>query len=385
MKFRLHNVIAILVLILTVILSVGFVCASDLQENHGSSNDSSALDVEHDGALADSVTSSNSNSLANSTDNGINSNTNISANGVDVNDNISSNASVSDKSNRNFNNLKNISISGKVIRCDSGLAFSGVTIKVFDLKGNLLYKTQTDKNGKYNIAFTNENSIFKVTASYSGHVTLSKILNLSYSNGFYKGVCNFQLGPEPVITFNNNDLSEFVNEEFKFQIHFDNIGNETGFGPIVYLTLPSGVQFKNAKFLGSSVKATFVGIFPSNGTLIDPLTKKPVTGTPGDSFYVLEYPLGSYTKGQPIATMEITAFLLANNTIGKSLNITATPVFRFGANETGTTPLIGNKSTLKVTPTVIKITKISNAPESEVATGKSNPHIYSLIIDIANG
>lgn len=134
MKFRLHNVIAILVLILTVILSVGFVCASDLQENHSSSNDSSALDVEHDGALADSVTSSNSNSLANSTDNGINFNTNISANGVDVNDNISSNASVSDKSNRNFNNLKNISISGKVIRCDSGLAFSGVTIKVFDLK-----------------------------------------------------------------------------------------------------------------------------------------------------------------------------------------------------------------------------------------------------------
>lgn len=385
MKFRLHNVIAILVLILTVILSVGFVCASDLQENHSSSNDSSALDVEHDGVLADSVTSSNSNSLANSTDNGINSNTNISANGVDVNDNISSNASVSDKSNRNFNNLKNISISGKVIRCDSGLSFSGVTIKVFDLKGNLLYKTQTDKNGKYNIAFTNENSIFKVTASYSGHVTLSKILNLSYSNGFYKGVCNFQLGPEPVITFNNNGLSEFVNEEFKFQIHFDNIGNETGFGPIVYLTLPSGVQFKNAKFLGSSVKATFVGIFPSNGTLIDPFTKKPVTGIPGDSFYVLEYPLGSYTKGQPIATMEITAFLLANNTIGKPLNITATPVFRFGANETGTTPLIGNKSTLKVTPTVIKITKISNAPESEIATGKSNPHIYSLIIDIANG
>lgn len=394
MKFRLHNVITFLVLILTVVLSIGFVCASDLQENQSNSADGPVLGVELSDSLNDDFTSSSSN-LDNSADNGVYADngidTNMSANSTAINDNISTNTSVSkntsisNNSNGIFNNLKNISISGKVIRCDSGLSFSGVTIKVFDLKGNLLYKTQTDKNGKYNIAFTNENSIFKVTASYSGHVTLSKILNLSYSNGFYKGVCNFQLGPEPVITFNNNGLSEFVNEEFKFQIHFDNIGNETGFGPIVYLTLPSGVQFKNAKFLGSSVKATFVGIFPSNGTLIDPFTKKPVTGIPGDSFYVLEYPLGSYTKGQPIATMEITAFLLANNTIGKPLNITATPVFRFGANETGTTPLIGNKSTLKVTPTVIKITKISNAPESEIATGKSNPHIYSLIIDIANG
>lgn len=394
MKFRLHNVITFLVLILTVVLSIGFVCASDLQENQSNSADGPVLGVELSDSLNDDFTSSSSN-LDNSADNGVYADngidTNMSANSTAINDSISTNTSVSkntsvsNNSNGIFNNLKNISISGKVIRCDSGLAFSGVTIKVFDLKGNLLYKTQTDKNGKYNIVFTNENSIFKVTASYSGHVTLSKILNLSYSNGFYKGVCNFQLGPEPVITFNNNGLSEFVNEEFKFQIHFDNIGNETGFGPIVYLTLPSGVQFKNAKFLGSSVKATFVGIFPSNGTLIDPFTKKPVTGIPGDSFYVLEYPLGSYTKGQPIATMEITAFLLANNTIGKPLNITATPVFRFGANETGTIPLIGNKSTLKVTPTVIKITKISNAPESEIATGKSNPHIYSLIIDIANG
>ena len=39
------------------------------------------------------------------------------------------------------------------------------------------------------------------------------------------------------------------------------------------------------------------------------------------------------------------------------MNITAYPVFRFGANATGTILLRGNPDTAQVTPTVIKLTK----------------------------
>ncbi len=371
MKFRLHNVILFLILVLTITLSIGFVCATDSQVNNNEITDDSITVLGVNETSSSNFIDNDSNSLS---DNNIISENNNAINTSD------------DKINTTSNKLKNISISGKVIRCDSGLAFSGVTIKIFDLKNNLLYSTKTDQNGKYSINLISQDSTFNVVANYPGHVTLSKILNLSNINGSYFGTANFQLGPEPII-ISNGALSEFINETFKFQINFDNVGNETGFGPIVYLTLPPGIQFKNATFLGNQVKVTFVGIFPGNstGTLVDPLTKMNVTGISGDSFYVLEYPLGSYTKGQPIATMEITAFLLGNNTIGLPLNITATPVFRFGANETGTTPLIGNKTNLKITPNVIKITKVSDAPEDEIATGKSNPHIYKLIIDIADG
>ena len=365
MKFRLHNVITFLVLILTVVLSIGFVCASDVQNDRGNSADGSVSAVENSGT--DSVVTP-SKSIVN--------NASISTDSKGVN-NTNNDKSVVSKSN----SVRNVSISGKVIRCDSGLAFKGVTIKVFDLKGNLLKKTQTDKNGLYNIVFDSKDSVFKVTASYPGHITMSK--NVRLYDG--KGVCDFQLGPEPKITINPNNLNQFVNEDFKFEINFDNTGNETGFGPIVYLRLPPEVEFKGATFLGQPVNAIRVGVFPSNGTLIDPLTKKPVTGTPGETFYVLEYPLGSFTKGQPIAKMEIIATLRANATLGKPLNITATPVFRFGANETGSPTIVGNNSTLRVIPTVIKITKVVDTPENEITTGKSNPHRYRLIIDIANG
>jgi len=281
---------------------------------------------------------------------------------------------------------KNVLISGNVIRCDSGDPFSGVTLKVSDLAGNEIARTQTDMNGNYNFNFNSYGSSFKVTASYHGHVTLSKIINLNFNGEVFYGTANFQLGPEPVINI-NAPAEQFLNETFNFNLNFDNVGNETGFGPITQLILPPQIQFNNASFLGAPVGTTFVGVFPGNttGILTDPLSRLNVTGISGYSLYVLEYPIGSYTKGQSIATIDINALLLGNSTLGVPLNITAYPVFRFGANETGTTPIRGNITTAWVTPTVIKLTKTSDALEDETATGRNYLRTYTLTVDIANG
>jgi len=89
---------------------------------------------------------------------------------------------------------KSVLISGNIIRCDSGAPFSGVTVKVSDLAGTEIARTQTDMNGNYNFNFNSYDSSFKVTASYPGHVTLSKIINLNFNGNVLVGTANFQPG-----------------------------------------------------------------------------------------------------------------------------------------------------------------------------------------------
>ncbi len=302
--------------------------------------------------------------------------TNVSS---DSNQTVSNSSPIQNETGQN-----NILISGNVIKCDSGAPFPQVNVKLSDLLGNEIATTRTDLNGNYNFNFSGSSSSYMLTASYPGHVTQSKILQLSSNGAMLIGTANFQLGPEPVVTI-NAPAEQFLNETFNFSLNFDNVGNETGFGPIVQLILPPQIQFNSASFLGGSVSTTFVGIFNSSGILYDPISKLNVTGTNGSSLYIFEYPLGSYTKGQPIATININALLLGNSTLGTPLNITAYPVFRFGANETGTTPIRGNGTTAWVTPTVIKLNKDSDAPEDETATGYNYSHKYYLYVDIANG
>ncbi|MDD3753461.1 MAG: carboxypeptidase regulatory-like domain-containing protein, partial [Methanobacterium sp.] len=307
---------------------------------------------------------------------------------------VNNNGSSPDQQNLSTSSLNSSShfsesiISGNVIRCTNGSSFPGVTVTAKSPEGIEVARTTTDSDGFYKISFANTEKNFYVSASYPGHMTLTKFITVVASNdtsdpNFY-GQLNFQLGPEPTLTI-NAPSSQLVNETFDFTITFDNAGDETGFGPTVQLILPPEIQFNSATFLGAPVSITNVGTFPVSGTLIDPLSGLTVTGTPGFQLYIFEYPLGSFTAGQPQATININALLLGNSTLGVPLNITGYPVFRFGANETGTNPIRGDESTAQVTPTVIKITKTSNAPERETATGRNYPITYTLTVDVANG
>ena len=286
-----------------------------------------------------------------------------------------------------INTKGNISISGSVIKCSDGKPFSGVTVTAYTLNGNKISSVLTDKNGKYILSFLSSETVFNVTASYPGHVPSSKMVTVTGNSGpnFY-GTASFQLGPEPQVTINVG-ATQFLNETFNFTVNFKNNGDVPGFGPIVQLILPSEIKLNSASFLGARITVINVGLFPGNstGTLVDPLSGLTVTGKSGYRLYILEYPLGSFTSGQPTAVIDVNALLLGNSTLGVPLNITAYPVFRFGANETGTTPIRGNMASAQVTPAVIKLSKTSDAPENETATGRNYPHVYTLTVDVANG
>jgi len=280
-------------------------------------------------------------------------------------------------------------ISGNVITCTNGSPFSDVTITVTNVDGTRIAQTTTDSNGYYQLSLLSNERSFYVSASYPGHMASSKLVTMepgadSSDLNLY-GWMNFQLGPEPTLSIDAPE-EQFLNESFNFTLTFNNNGNETGFGPTVQLILPPEIQFESANFLGAPVSVTSVGTFPLSGTLIDPLSGLTVTGTPGYQLYVIEYPLGSFTSGQPSAVLEINAFLLGNSTLGSPLNITAYPVFRFGANETGGIPIRGNETSAQVTPTVIKVLKNTASPhEDETATGSNYPWDYTITVDVADG
>ncbi|MDY9924548.1 carboxypeptidase regulatory-like domain-containing protein [Methanobacterium sp.] len=330
----------------------------------------------------DGIVNNNSTTLNNLTNS-----TNLSSE-IPIQDYTNNSSSLDESLNSSLFPDSNI-ISGNVITCTNGSPFPGVTITVTSTDGSTIAQTTTNTNGHYELNFTSIEGKFYVTASYPGHMTTRKLVttepsyNPSDLNSY--GWTNFQLGPEPTLSINAPG-EQFLNESFNFTLTFNNNGNETGFGPIVQLILPPEIEFNSANFLGAPVSVTSVGTFPLSGTLIDPLSGLTVTGTPGYSLYIIEYPLGSFTSGQPSAVLQINAFLRGNSTLGLPLNITAYPVFRFGANETGGTPIRGNQTTAQVTPTVIKIIKNTVAPhEDETATGSNYPWDYTLTVDVANG
>ena len=290
----------------------------------------------------------------------------------------------------NVLNQSNIIISGNVSRCDSGLPFNGVKITVNSLNGSFVGSTTTDVTGSYSMNFSSDERNFVVTASHTGHVPETRYVHVTTctnnSGNHLVGLANFKLGPIPVATVTAPN-SSFINETFNFQVSFKDGGDVTGYGPYIELITPSGVTLNpsSVTYLGSKVTVTDKGIFPASGTLIDALTGLTVTGTPGSHLWIIQYPLGSFTTQEPEAVLNLTATVDGNATLGLPLNITAYPVFRYGATPTGTTPLRGVSSTTPVTPTVIKLTKTSDAHEQETATGSNYPVTYTLTVDVANG
>ncbi|HMK53776.1 MAG TPA: hypothetical protein VK444_03260, partial [Methanobacteriaceae archaeon] len=278
-------------------------------------------------------------------------------------------------------------ISGNITRCTNGQPFPGVTVTVNSLTGTEITHTTADQNGFYQLSFYSNERNFIVSASHPGHMTITKevVMQQDLNDSNFYGFSNFMLGPEPTVVV-GAPAEQFLNETFDFTLTFNNVGNETGFGPIVQLIVPPEIEFNpsTVTFLTAPVSVTYVGNF-TTGSLIDPLSGLTVNGPNGYRLYILEYPLGSFTTGQPNAVININALLLGNATLGLPLNLTAYPVFRFGANETGSTPIRGNASISQVRPTVISITKTSDAPEDETATGHNFIRTYTLIVDVARG
>ncbi len=212
--------------------------------------------------------------------------------------------------------------------------------------------------------------------------------------------------PVPSATVPSGTLDQFIGESFTIpststapisdQVCFDNTGNATGYQPAFELITPAGVTFNSATYLGSavSISSQFCPAAPGNTncTFTNPdVSTRIVTVHPGETFSVLRFPLGSFTTDQPAQCMAL-AFTLGSSAtapLGIIKTLTVTPFFDLGAdpldNPATDLPLFGDLQIIKINPTVIKHTKVINAPEDETATGPDYPRTVTLTVDVATG
>ena len=194
----------------------------------------------------------------------------------------------------------------------------------------------------------------------------------------------------------NNPADVFINESFNFQMVFKNLGDATGFQPCIQLIAPKELTHFTVSYSNRKIVPIKVGIFNESTydnttglyTLRDPFTKKEVHGPANSTFYILQYPLGSFTVDAPDVVLNITSGIGVLK-IGKLLNFTVTPVFRYGNSPiddpVNYPPIYGETVTGWVNPVVVKIDKSSSLNEHETATGSNFPFSYSVNINIANG
>lgn len=194
----------------------------------------------------------------------------------------------------------------------------------------------------------------------------------------------------------NNPADVFINESFNFQMVFKNLGDATGFQPYIQLIAPDELTHFTVSYSNRKIVPIKVGVFNESTydnttglyTLRDPFTKKEVHGPANSTFYILQYPLGSFTVDAPDAVLNIASGIGVLE-IGKLLNFTVTPVFRYGNSPiddpVNYPPIYGETVTGWVNPVVVKIDKSSSLNEHETATGSNFPFSYSVNINIANG
>ena len=194
----------------------------------------------------------------------------------------------------------------------------------------------------------------------------------------------------------NNPADVFINESFNFQMVFKNLGDATGFQPYIQLIAPDELTHFTVSYSNRKIVPIKVGIFNESTydnttglyTLRDPFTKKEVHGPANSTFYILQYPLGSFTVDAPDAVLNITSGIGVLK-IGKLLNFTVTPVFRYGNSPiddpVNYPPIYGETVTGWVNPVVVKIDKSSSLNEHETATGSNFFHLAIVNINIANG
>lgn len=215
--------------------------------------------------------------------------------------------------------------------------------------------------------------------------------------------------------------SVFIGDSFNFTVTFDNAGSDTGYGPFIDLIFPvngtdgtggvdaDGIDFVGASYLGVSLTSD-VQTFPdadgagpgttgcvdhpyAQDTIGDPL---PVCGEAGDKLVVLLLPFGSHTPGQPPLEVTVSANLSSEADLGTPLILRARGGFQYGTtplDDWCCDPVIVDPTTddgtgwpsATVTPSILTLSKSSDAPENETATGPNYPRSYTISVDVATG
>jgi fimbrial isopeptide formation D2 family protein/uncharacterized repeat protein (TIGR01451 family) len=208
--------------------------------------------------------------------------------------------------------------------------------------------------------------------------------------------------PSTPVTSINLPSEEFINEKFDFSVKFDNTGSSEGYGPYFDLVVPKAINLGNAAYLGAPVSLlqytrTASGWIDGSGAAV---TVHPYgsgialpTGVTGDKWYLVQLPFGSFVADQPPAEFQFIGNTLSKpdgSQVGTGLNIKTRGGFRYGndaLDNVGTDPAIqqSGTTTQTITPKLFELTKTSDAPETETATGENFARTYTLNINIANG
>ncbi|HEX2891099.1 isopeptide-forming domain-containing fimbrial protein [Vineibacter terrae] len=204
-------------------------------------------------------------------------------------------------------------------------------------------------------------------------------------------------------------------------VTFDNVpdaspGSNTGYAPYIDLIVPTkgadgsgpgvtppqtkdGVTFQGATYLGQPVEATSIE-FDASGNAVHPFARDAAGqlrvvhaadygAQPGDTLVVLRLPFGSFTPEQPAADVQVQLGVSQLADVGTPLTVSAVGGFAFGRdaldNPTTDNPVVGPTASGTVTPELFILTKTSNAPEGETATGPSFPRQYTVNLDVATG
>ncbi len=223
------------------------------------------------------------------------------------------------------------------------------------------------------------------------------------------------LNAVPDVTIQTPADDVFIGGDFTFSVAFDNIGSTEGYGPIIDLIFPvNGADGTNpalddgidiigsATYLGAPV-TTVQLTFGVSGEVDHPFLKDAlgnplkVQGNPGDKLVVAQLPFGSFTPGQPPASIQFSADMSDLADLGVSLDFKARGAFMFGndpLDNTSSDPVIlsdaATNSSLwtetgSIDPILAKMTKQNLAPESETATGPNFPRTYEIVVEIAEG
>jgi len=190
---------------------------------------------------------------------------------------------------------------------------------------------------------------------------------------------------------------------------FTNTGTAAGYGPYVDVILPSLVGNDTDAITYNSGSATYLGApvvtkvlpFDSAGHVLHPYAEnssgKPVvvTGPPGGELIVIQLPFGSFTVGQPTATVNFSAHINGNDDLNTPIDLQIEGGFQYGAdplNDPTVDPSICHQNdasvpltTVPVTPALFTVQKVYLGPEQETATGPNFKHQYEIAVSVAPG
>jgi len=185
--------------------------------------------------------------------------------------------------------------------------------------------------------------------------------------------------------------TQLIGETFSQQLCFENNGTATGYEPQLELVTPAGIKLTAATFYGSSTISHQETCMATDCNVTNPfigqqnLLFSPIDGN--ESYYVLDFPIGSFSTQWPRQCMDLT-FQLENSgdhvQPGNPLDIKTVAVFSLGetAVDDGNYTY-GPEHNLTVIPNVYTIKKQNDATEAERATGPKYPIRATITVDIA--